>query len=140
MTYFNVTGGKAGETVAEALAETLRQRGWQGRGSDARVVQSGVAVSGADIIITGQVLDLAANAKSRFLSTVLTAESKMVIKAFNPKDGSATTRNVEGALTQTVFWFEHDDVRKLVGLALRDGIDRFVHDTKIDSGTLKSVR
>jgi hypothetical protein len=140
VTYFNVTGGKAGETVAEALAETLRQRGWQGRGWDARVVQSGVAVSGADIIITGQLLDLATNAKSRFFSTVITAESKMVIKAFNPKDDSSTTRHVEGALTQTVFWFEHDDVRKLVGLALKDGIERFIYDTKIDGGMLKSVR
>jgi len=140
VTYFNVTGGKAGETVAEALAETLRQRGWQGRGWDARVVQSGVAVSGADIIITGQLLDLAANAKSRFFSTVINAESKMMIKAVNPKDDSTTTRHVEGALTQTVFWFEHDDVRKLVGLALKDGIDRFINDTKVDGGTLKSVR
>jgi hypothetical protein len=140
VTYFNVTGGRVGDAAAETLAETLRQRGWYGRGWDARVVQSGVAVSGADIIITGQVLDLAANAKSRFFSTVITTESKMVIKASNVKDGSVTTRSVEGALTQTVFWFEHDDVRKLVALVLKDGMDRFVNDTKIEDGTIKSVR
>ncbi len=140
VTYYNVAGGKAGETAAETMAETLRQQGWQRQGWDARVVQSGVAVSGADIIITGQLLDLAANAKSRFFSTVITGESKMVIKAVNSKDDSSVTRHVEGALTQTVFWFENDDVRKLVGLALRDGIERFINDTKIDGGILKSVR
>lgn len=140
MTYFNVAGGKVGDTAAETMAETLRHHGWQRRGWDARVVQSGVAVSGADIIITGEVLDLAANAKSRFFSTVITSECKMVIKASNTKDGSVTTRNVEGALTQTVFWFEHDDVRKMVGLILKDGFERFVNDTKIEDGTIKSVR
>jgi hypothetical protein len=139
-TYFNVAGGKVGDTAAETLAETLRQQGWQRRGWDARVVQSGVAVSGADIIMTGEVLDLAANAKSRFFSTVITTESKLVIKASNLKDGSVTTRNVEGALTQTVFWFEHNDVRKMVGLVLKDAFDRFVNDTKIEDGTIRSVR
>ena len=84
--------------------------------------------------------ELAANAKSRFFSTVITSECKMVIKASNLKDGSVTTRNVEGALTQTVFWFDHDDVRKMVGLVLKDGFDRFVNDTKIEDGTIKSVR
>jgi hypothetical protein len=139
-TYFNVTGGKVGDTAAETMAETLRQQGWQRRGWDARVVQSGLGVSGADIIVTGEVLELAANAKSRFFSTVITSECKMVIRASNLKDGSVTTRNVEGALTQTVFWFEHDDVRKMVGLVLKDGFDRFVNDTKMEDGTIRSVR
>ncbi|HEX2056292.1 MAG TPA: hypothetical protein VHF07_07350 [Nitrospiraceae bacterium] len=140
VTYFNVAGGKVGDTAAEVMAETLRQKGWQRRGWDARVVQSGVSVSGADIIVTGEVLELAANAKSRFFSTVITTECKMTIKASNLKDGSVTTRNVEGALTQTVFWFENDDVRKIVSLVLKDGFDRFVNDTKIEDGTIKSVR
>jgi hypothetical protein len=140
VTYFNVAGGKVGDTAAETMAETLRQQGWQRRGWDARVVQTGVAVSGADILVTGEVLELAANAKSRFFSTVITTECKMLIKASNLKDGSVTTRSVEGALTQTVFWFEHSDVKKLVGLVLKDGFDRFVSDTKIEDGTIKSVR
>lgn len=140
LTYFNVAGGKVGESAAETLAETLRQRGWQNRGWDARVVPSGVAVSGADVIITGEVQELTANAKSRFFSTVITTESKMVIRVSNVRDGSVTTRNVEGALKQTVFWFEHSDVRKLVSNVLRDGFDRFVNDTKIEDGTLRSVQ
>jgi hypothetical protein len=47
---------------------------------------------------------------------------------------------VEGALTQTVFWFENNDVRRLVSLVLKDGFDRFVNDTKIEEATIKSVR
>ena len=47
-----------GVTIAEALAETLRWRGWNRRGWDARVVQSGVGILGADIVIGGEIRTL----------------------------------------------------------------------------------
>ena len=97
VTYFNVAGGKVGDTAAETMAETLRQQGWQRRGWDARVVQTGVAVSGADILVTGEVLELTAHAKSRFFSTVITTECRMLIKASNLKDGSVTTNTLTSA-------------------------------------------
>ena len=114
VTNFNVNGGAPGVTIAEALAETLRQRGWNRRGWDARVVQAGVGVSGADIVIGGEIRDFSTNAKSRVFNTKLTGESRLVIKARNLADDSSTVRNIQGEQTKLVFWFTSEDVETLM--------------------------
>ena len=140
VTNFNVSGGAPGVTIAEALAETLRQRGWNRRGWDARVVQAGVGVSGADIVIGGEIRDFSANAKSRVFNTKLTGESRLVIKAKNLADDSSTVRNVQGEQTKLVFWFTSEDVETLMAGLLQDGIERFIADTKIEGRGLKSAK
>jgi len=140
VTNFNVTGGSPGVTVAEALAEALRWRGWNRRGWDARVVQSGVGVSGADIVIGGEILNFSANAKSRVFNTKLTGESRLVIKVKNLADDSSTQRNVQGEQTKLVFWFTSEDVETLMSGLLQDGLERFIADTKIEGRGLKSVK
>ena len=140
VTNFNVTGGSPGVTVAEALAEALRWRGWNRRGWDARVVQSGVGVSGADIVIGGEILNFSANAKSSVFNTKLTGESRLVIKVKNLADDSSTQRNVQGEQTKLVFWFTSEDVETLMSGLLQDGLERFIADTKIEGRGLKSVK
>lgn len=140
VTNFNVSGGAPGVTIAEALAETLRVRGWNRRGWDARVVQAGVGVSGADIVIGGEIRDFSTNAKSRVFNTKLTGESRLVIKARNLADDSSTVRNIQGEQTKLVFWFTSEDVETLMSGLLQDGIERFITDTKIEGRTLKSAK
>lgn len=140
VTNFNVSGGAPGVTIAEALAETLRVRGWNRRGWDARVVQSGVGVSGADIVISGEIRDFSTNAKSRVFNTKLTGESRLVVKARNLADDSSTVRNIQGEQTKLVFWFTSEDVETLMSGLLQDGIERFITDTKIEGRTLKSAK
>jgi len=140
VTNFNVNGGAPGVTIAEALAETLRQRGWNRRGWDARVVQAGVGVSGADIVIGGEIRDFSTYAKSRVFNTKLTGESRLVIKARNLADDSSTVRNIQGEQTKLVFWFTSEDVETLMSGLLQDGIERFITDTKIEGRTLKSAK
>jgi hypothetical protein len=140
VTNFNVNGGAPGVTIAEALAETLRQRGWNRRAWDARVVQAGVGVSGADIVIGGEIRDFSTNAKSRVFNTKLTGESRLVIKARNLADDSSTVRNIQGEQTKLVFWFTSEDVETLMSGLLQDGIERFITDTKIEGRTLKSAK
>ena len=140
VTNFNVSGGAPGVTIAEALAETLRQRGWNRRGWDARVVQAGVGVSGADIVIGGEIRDFSTNAKSRVFNTKLTGESRLVVKARNLADDSSTVRNIQGEQTKLVFWFTSEDVETLMSGLLQDGIERFITDTKIEGRTLKSAK
>ncbi len=140
VTNFNVTGGSPGVTVAEALAEALRWRGWNRRGWDARVVQAGVGVSGADIVIGGEIRDFSTTAKSRVFNTKLTGESRLVVKARNLADDSSTVRNIQGEQTKLVFWFTNDDVESLMSGLMQDGIDRFIADTKIEGRTLKSAK
>ena len=142
VTYFNVAGERPGDVIAQALADRLKTRGWKDRPWTVRVVSSGAAtdLNDADIVISGQVLDFSANAKSRLFSTVVNTSSKMVLTARNLGDQSATIRTVEGAQRDTVVWFSEDDVQQLLAATLKDGIDRFLADTTIEQKALRPAR
>ena len=142
VTYFNVAGERPGDVIVQALADRLKTRGWKDRAWTVRVASSGAAgnLNDADIVISGQLLDFSANAKSRLFSTVVNTSSKMVITARNLGDQSATIRNVEGAQRDTVVWFSEDDVQELMSATLKDGIDRFLADTTIEQKALRPVR
>jgi len=139
VTNYNIAGERPGEFIAQTLANRLRHRGWQDRAWNVSMVPAGSA-SDADIVITGQIQDFAANAKSRAFSTVVNAKSRVTIQAKNQGDKSTTTRSVEGSQTRTVFWFDEDDVRELLAATLKDGIDRLVADTMIEEKSLHPAR
>lgn len=139
VTYFNVAGERPGEVIAQALADRLKTRGWHDRPWNVRVSPAG-SVTDADIIISGQVQDFSANAKSRVFSTALCTSSRLSIQARNLVDKSSTTRTVEGERTQTVFWFDEEDVQELLAATLKDTIDRLIADTTIEQKALRPVR
>lgn len=136
VTVFNVTGEHPGEVIAQALADRLKSRGWRGRPWKVQVGQS-AAVPDADIVISGQVSEFSATAKSRAFSTVINASNKFSIQARNLSDSSTTIRSVEGAQRTTVFWFAEDDVQELLAATLKDGIDRFIADTMVTDRALR---
>jgi hypothetical protein len=142
VTYFNVAGERLGDVMAQVLADRLKTRGWKDRAWTVRVASSGAMTSlnDADIVISGQLLDFSANAKSRPFSTVVTTSSKMVISARNIGDQSSTIRNVEGAQQDTVVWFSEDDVQQLLAATLKDSIDRYLADTTIEHKALRPAR
>jgi hypothetical protein len=94
----------------------------------------------ADIVISGQIMDLSANAKSRVFSTVLTTSLKLVISARNAGDRTSTMRSVEGAQHDTVVWFSDDDLKELTAATLQDGIERYIADTTIEKLALRPSR
>ena len=142
VTYFNVAGERPGDVVAQAFADRLKARGWKDRAWTVRVASSGAAtnLNDADIVISGQLLDFSANAKSRLFSTTVTTSSKMVITARNLNDKSSTIRSVEGAQRDTVVWFSEEDVQQLLAATLKDGIDRYLADTTIEQKALRPTR
>ena len=142
VSYFNVVGERPGDVIAQALADRLKTRGWKDRAWTVRVASSGAVtnLNDADIVISGQLLDFSANAKSRLFSTVVNTSSKMVITARNLGDQSTTTRGVEGAQRDTVIWFSEDDVQQLLAATLKDSIDRYLDDTTIEQKALRQVR
>ena len=142
VTYFNVVGEQPGDVIAQALVDRLTARGWKDRAWTVRVASSGAVtnLNDADIVISGQLLDFSANAKSRLFSTVVNTSSKMVITARNLGDQSTTTRGVEGAQRDTVIWFSEDDVQQLLAATLKDSIDRYLDDTTIEQKALRQVR
>lgn len=138
-TYFNVAGEKPGELYAQALAERLKAAGWQDRSWNVRVGPAGSGAD-ADILISGEILELSANAKSKVFSTALNTVNKLTITARNKSDGSITSRVLEGAQKDTVFWFEDEDVQRLLTATIKDAIDRYLLDTTISGGALRSIR
>jgi len=139
VTYFNVAGGQPAEVITQALADRLKSRGWRERAWNVRVSPAG-SVTDADIVISGQVQDFSANAKSRVFSTVIDSNSRFTIQARNLGDKGTTTRSVEGAQSRTVLWFDEDDVQELLLATLKDGIDRFIADTMIEQKGLRPAR
>jgi hypothetical protein len=136
VTVFNVAGERPGEVIAQALADRLKNRGWRGRPWKVHVGRSADAPD-ADIIISGQVAEFSATAKSRVFSTVINASNKFSIHARNVGDSSTTIRSVEGAQRTTVFWFAEEDIQELLAATLKDGIDRFVADTMVADRALR---
>lgn len=142
VTYFNVAGERPGDVIAQALADRLKTRGWKDRAWTVRVASSAAAANAndADIVISGQIHDFSANAKSRIFSTVVNTSSKLVITARNLGDQSATTRTVEGAQRDTVVWYCDGDVQQLLSATLKDGLDRYLADTTIEQKALRPTR
>jgi len=139
VSYFQVASERPGHVVAQALVERLKTRGWRDRGWNVMMVAPG-SVTDADIVISGQILDLSANAKSRVLSTVLSTSLKLVMTAHNLGDRTATMRSVEGTQHNTVFWFSDDDLQELAATTVQDGIARYIVDTTIDQRALRPSR
>jgi hypothetical protein len=142
VTYFNVVGARLGDVMAQVLADRLKTRGWKDQAWTVRVASSGAVtnLNDADIVISGQLLDFSVNAKSRLFSTVVNTNSNLVITAKNIGDQSSTTRRVEGAQRETVIWFSDDDVQQLLGVTLKDDIDRYLADTTIEQKALRPAR
>jgi hypothetical protein len=134
MTYFNVVGGKAGDVVAQVVADHLKQKGWR---VWVRRHGSTAPEGDPDVIVTGQIQEFSANAKSRFFSTKLTAKSKLEVRARNAGDDSTTTMNLEGISTDSVFWFEPEDLQNLVNQTLNESLDKLTADTKVEKRALR---
>ena len=138
-THFDVTSGRPADVIAQVLVNRLQSQGWGGRAWDVQLSRDGSAAD-ADIVISGQVGEFSANAKSRWFSTVINTKNRLEIQAKNSADSSTTTRTIENARTRTVFWFDEEDVRELLADTLNDGLDRLIADTKIVEKALKPVR
>jgi hypothetical protein len=126
---FVLPSGTVGEASARALADYLKQRGWQ-----AALATNG---TGADITITGKLLDVAVDAKSGIAHTALTGRNKMVIQVDNAADGSKMRETVMGVGSDTVFWFDPEDAEELLNDLYDRNFERFFADTKLDGKVLK---
>jgi hypothetical protein len=139
VTNFDVPGEKPGDVYAQALADRLRGSGWLDRSWDVRVAPAG-SMPNADIVISGQLFEFAANAKSRMFSTYITTSNKLTITARNNADRSITSRSLESAQSDTVVWFSDDDVQRLMTATIKETIDRYLADTTISQRAVRPRR
>lgn len=129
---YTVKNGTVGEAAAKALAEYLSRKGWQARYA-ATAGESG----GADVVISGKVQDLSADAHGSMGSTDITAKNKVVIQAANKADGSSITSTTAHTGTYTVFWYAPEDGEEILSEVLEKNFEKFVGQTKFDGAALR---
>jgi uncharacterized lipoprotein YajG len=129
VSYFDVPGGNPTEIVAQSLADYLTAKGWQ-------VTKRGSS-DGADVIITGKILDLSVRAKSRVGYTEISTKTRFAVQAKNVADGSMVRMTLNGSGSDDEFWFDTEDVEALVNDVLTDSFGKLVNDTMIENRLLR---
>jgi uncharacterized lipoprotein YajG len=129
--HFHVATGTLGEATAQAFAEYLKGKGW-----NATVAQSAEA-AGADITVSGKIVDLSVDARSGIGRTTLNAKSRMVVHVNNLADGSQVRETLTSAGTNQVFWFDPEDAQELLDELYNKNFEKFAADTTVDGKILK---
>lgn len=131
VTHFDVHGGKVGPAMAKTVADYLTHRGWKARTAGAG------AHDHPDVVMTGEITEFAVAVKSRFFSTRIAVALKMELHAVNESDKSRTRLTLEGSRTDTVFWFDDEDVERLVNQTVQESLDRMVADVKVEHRSMR---
>ena len=129
--HFSLPSGTLGEATAEAFADYLKGKGWNA------TVAKGNGAVGADITITGKLVDVGVDAKSGIGQTSLNAKSRMVVQVKNQADGSQVRETLTSTGTNQVFWFSPEDAQELLNELYNKNFEKFVTDTKVDGKILK---
>lgn len=132
--YFNVPGSKPGEVAAQVVVDYLKRKGWR-----AELVKPGGSgtESSADVTLSGKLLDLSVDAKGKFLQTEISSKSKIVVQALNRADGSTVRMTLNGAGTESVFWFDPEDAQGLMNEVLTASLEKLVANTKVENNLLR---
>ena len=129
--HFSLSSGALGETTAQAFADYLKSRGWSA------TVAKGNGAVGADMTITGKLVDIGVDAKSGIGQTTLHAKSQLVVQVKNHADGSQVRETLTSTGTNQVFWFDPEDAQELLNELYNKNFEKFVMDTKPDGKVLR---
>ena len=128
---FSLSNGPLSEATAQAFADYLKGKGW-----NATVVE-GTKGAGADVTITGMLLDVGVDATSSIGQTTLNAKNRMIVQAQNHADGSQVRETLTSTGASQVFWFDPEDAQELLNELYNKAFEKFVTDTKLDGTILK---
>lgn len=135
-TYFNVPGGDVGVLVAQIMAEYMRQSGWQ-----AWLAKPGITVPGeeAEVILSGQIQEFHAQARSRFFSTEVTSAVRVAVQGKNVADGSVVRLTMTGASAEPELWFETEDIQNVLNEGVKSSVKKLLANTKIENRKLRTT-
>ena len=128
---FSFPSGTLGEATAQAFADYLKGKGWNA------TLAKGNGTVGADMTVTGKLVDIGVDAISSIGQTTLNAKSRMVVQVKNHADGSQVNETLTSAGTNQVFWFDPEDAQELLNELYNKNFEKFVTDTKLDGKILK---
>jgi len=129
VSYFDVPGNNPSDTVARLLTDYLTGKGWN-------VLKQGSAER-ADVVLTGTLLELFVHAKSRVGLTEMRTKTKVAIQAKNLSDDSIVRMTLNGTGAEDVFWFDREDLEKVVNEVLADSFSKLVQDTTVVNRMLR---
>ena len=129
--HFSLPSGTLGDATAQAFADYLKGKGW-----NATVAKGNEAI-GADMTITGKLIDVGVDAKSGIGQTTLNAKNRMVVQVNSHADGSQVREILTSTGTNQVFWFDPEDAQQLLNELYNKNFEKFVTDTKLDGKILK---
>ena len=130
VSYFDVPGGNPADVVTQALTDYLTAKGWQ-------VTKRGAGDKDADVVLTGKILDLSVQAKSRVGFTEVTTKTKLALQAQNVADGSTIRMTLNGSGGDDVFWFDPEDAQALANDVLTDSFGKLLQDTTVENKLLR---
>jgi hypothetical protein len=129
--YFILSSGSLGETTAQAFADYLKSRGWN------VTLTKGNGATGADVTITGQLIDGVVDAQSGIGQTTLNAKSRFAVLVKNHADGSQIRETLTSTGVNQVFWFDPEDAQELLNELYNKNFEKFLVDTTLDGKLLK---
>lgn len=129
--HFSLPTGTLGDATAQAFADYLKGKGWKA------TVAKGNEAIGADMTITGTLVDVGVDAKSGIGQTTLNAKSRMVVQVKSHADGSQVRETLTSTGANQVFWFDPEDAQQLLNELYNKNFEKFVTDTKLDGKVLK---
>lgn len=129
---YTVKSGTIGEATAKAFADYLTRKGWR-----AQYAASANQAEGADVVISGKILELSADAHGVVGSTDITAKNKVTVQAANQEDGSSITSTNSHTGNYTVFWYAPEDGEELLSEVLERNFEKFMSSTKFDGAALR---
>ena len=132
--HFDLSSGTLGESTAQALADYLKERGWNA------AVAKGNGAMGADVTITGQLVDIVVDAKSGVGQTDLKGKNRLIILVNNHADGSQIRETLSSTGINQVFWFDQEDAQDLLNELFNKNFEKFMADTALDGKLLKLRR
>ncbi|HZD12525.1 MAG TPA: hypothetical protein VE177_03285 [Candidatus Binatus sp.] len=129
--YFSLSSGSLGETTAQAFVDYLKSRGWN------VTLTKGNAATGADVTISGQLIEGVVDAQSAIGETTLNAKSRLAVQVKNHADGSQVRETLTSTGVNQVFWFDPEDAQELLNELYNKNFEKFMVDTTLDGKLLK---
>jgi uncharacterized lipoprotein YajG len=133
VTRFNAWNGNISEGMANLAVKYLQQRKWR----VSKSIADQTNADPTDVTLTGTVLSLNANAKSKPGSTDLTVDMRVRFEIKNKVDGS-TIRIVLGANgSDSVAFFAPEDLEGLINLVAKDLYQQLFEDLIVENKAIK---
>ena len=128
VTHFNAWDGDIGDGMANLGLEYLKQRKWN---AIRKAPGPASSPTKPDVTLTGRVLTFEARAKSGFGFTKIDVVLKVGFEAANAVDGSSVRMVLGSNGTDTVVFFDSEDIRELTNQVAKELFDQLFRDLTV---------